>query len=134
MSIPFFGMEVGQDGPAVAIVAIGGDVDPFPKTHLRAGDMIYILGRVEQALICDKCTHEHGRYFIQGTFSTQARAEKECLDESYFVGPLVMDVCLPHDPMEWPGLYWPRKKPEQEHGNDTGSDASITQSPEHSAE
>jgi hypothetical protein len=102
MGVPFFGMEEGRCGPMVL-----GD-DPFPVTTIvETGDMIFILGRVEQALICDKCTHEHGRYLIQGLFSEQTLAEQNALDETYFIGPLPLNVGLPHDPMEWHGLYWP---------------------------
>lgn len=44
---------------------------------------------------------------VAGAFSTAAKAEAACRDETYFVGPLAIDEQLPDDEVMWPGAYYP---------------------------
>jgi hypothetical protein len=47
-----------------------------------------------------------------GVFETEKEAVAACRDENYFVGPAVCGACLPHEPVPWPGAYYPLKKSE----------------------
>lgn len=121
MGVPFFHHPVGQE---VSMAQYGdGMTDPFPITHLRTGQMIYLLGRRAEEMLCPKCTHKHGVYFIQGAFTEPSLAEAAALDETYFVGPLPLNMALPHELIEWHGLYWPL----QVRKDDTDPTTIITQ-------
>ena len=47
---------------------------------------------------------------FQGVFRVEALAIAACRDETYFIGPAVLDVSLPEAPMEWPESYYPMAK------------------------
>jgi len=81
-----------------------------PGPALEASDMLYVLGRREEGA-CAKCHHPCGKYHIQGIFTSARLAEDAALDETYFIGPLPVDVALPASLIEWAGLYWPRVPP-----------------------
>ncbi len=42
-----------------------------------------------------------------GVFSTEAIAA--CLNEYYFIGPVVLDEELPDETVAWPGCYYPKE-------------------------
>lgn len=44
---------------------------------------------------------------FQGVFSSQELAEAACKTSYYFVVPVNLDEQLPHDSVDWPGLYHP---------------------------
>jgi hypothetical protein len=45
---------------------------------------------------------------FQGVFSTERAAVVACRDHTYFVGPVELDVELPHETAaEWPGAFYP---------------------------
>lgn len=46
-------------------------------------------------------------YHIQGVTSEEKIAVEMCEDEHYFIGPLPLNTALPHDTIEWVGLYFP---------------------------
>lgn len=48
-----------------------------------------------------------GVYHIQGIFSDETKAVAACRDETYLVGPLPLNLSLPHDPVIWFGAYFP---------------------------
>ena len=64
---------------------------------------LYIVGRIT----------EHSWDF-QGVFSTEGNARNACRDESYFVGPCLLNEELPHETEEWPGIYFPLHKTRRE--------------------
>lgn len=47
---------------------------------------------------------------LQGVSLDEIVAVAMCQDESYFVGPLPINVLLSHNPIPWNGLYFPLKK------------------------
>lgn len=51
----------------------------------------------------------YSRYHIQGVATTREIAISMCRDETYLIGPLPVNVALPHDRTEWPGLHFPLK-------------------------
>lgn len=48
-------------------------------------------------------------WHIQGVALDEAIAVAMCRDADYFVGPLPINTLLPHNVVEWFGLYWPKK-------------------------
>lgn len=50
------------------------------------------------------------QWHIQGIFGQEDIAVSCCIDETYFVGPLPFNACLPHELIEWVGAYFPIKK------------------------
>jgi hypothetical protein len=67
--------------------------------------LIWIVGRRE-----DKGEHYPGEWHLQGVSDNEQTAIAMCRDENYFVGPLPVNVLLPHRTIEWIGLYWPKRK------------------------
>ncbi len=57
---------------------------------------------------------EKANYHIQGTASNEQMAIEMCLDETYFIGPLPINTALPHEVVEWVGLYFPLGQQEDE--------------------
>lgn len=50
-----------------------------------------------------------GVWEFAGVFDSEAAARDACRDETYFVGPAVLNERLPHESMtEWPGAYYPK--------------------------
>ena len=54
-------------------------------------------------------------YHIQGLAAGADSRESEqiaismCRDETYFIGPLPVNLAFPHERCEWPGMYFPLK-------------------------
>ena len=46
-------------------------------------------------------------WHLQGIATEKKIALEMCRDQTYFVGPLPVNVSLPHDTMEWVGCYFP---------------------------
>jgi hypothetical protein len=46
-------------------------------------------------------------WHLQGIATTESIAVEMCLDETYFIGPLPLDLALPHKTVQWVGLYFP---------------------------
>lgn len=44
---------------------------------------------------------------LQGVFDREAGAVRACRDETYFVGPVVLNQPQPHGSTPWPGAYYP---------------------------
>jgi hypothetical protein len=110
MGLALFLMRRGENGPAWC---------PLPglePLEVEAGEMIYLLGRREDRP-CPHCDCLVGAYHIQGVFTDPAVAVEAAVDADYFVGPLMVNVALPHHTVDWPGLWWPlRERPGDEHG------------------
>jgi hypothetical protein len=85
--------------------------------EIRVEKLLWILGRREEGT-CQAC--HAGKYHFQGTFTERALADENALDETYFVAPIPVNIALPHDPMEWSGLYWPRVEKPDNDPIDTG--------------
>lgn len=62
---------------------------------------LWIVGRV--------VTSEDGWEF-QGVFSEQVLAIAACKDETYFMGPAVLNEPFPHETTEWEGACYPKAK------------------------
>lgn len=59
------------------------------------------------------------RYMIQGLATTESIAVAMCRDETYYIGPMPVNYALPHERCEWPGLYCPLMKVEDEPASTT---------------
>jgi hypothetical protein len=59
-------------------------------------DSVWVVGRWKETT-----------WDLQGVFLTEAGAVEACRDETYFVGPLPLNVALPHETTSWPGAYYP---------------------------
>lgn len=46
-------------------------------------------------------------WHIQGVGTDEQSAINLCADESYFIGPLPIDVVMPHELINWTGAYYP---------------------------
>lgn len=100
MGLALFTLGAGEPGPAWC---------PLPNqapSEVETGDMIYLLGRREDRP-CPHCNDVVGAYHIQGVFTDPRLAVEAAVDEEYFVGPLMVNVALPHHTVDWPGLWWP---------------------------
>lgn len=74
-------------------------------------------------------------YHIQGIFvgdDAQRKAVACCIDEEYFVGPLPLNVALPHDETEWVGCYFPLKPEIPLTPERVENDAALPSSPKRS--
>ena len=47
---------------------------------------------------------------IQGVFDSEEEALKHCYTDSFFIGPLKLNVPLPMETVDWPGCYYPSEK------------------------
>lgn len=110
MGVPMFGFKSGFRGP---------ELDNWPSAPVEIGHMIFVLGRVEDVPCgCPPCVASgepcrRSRYYLQGIFTDEALAVEAAIDESYFVGPLPINGALPHDAVEWRGLYFPLAESKQ---------------------
>lgn len=51
---------------------------------------------------------QEGQWEFCGVFSARGAAEEVCLDGSYFVAPIELNVRVPDVSTEWPGAYYPK--------------------------
>lgn len=96
----------------------GPELHHWPDRPAEITGMIFVLGRRESAPCpCELCMRDrdeggqgclNGRYHIQGLFTTEEEALGAALDESWFIGPLPVNVALPEKTITWPGLYFPK--------------------------
>lgn len=47
---------------------------------------------------------------VAGIYFDKIKAELNCLDESFFVGPVEMNTPLPLKKTIWPGAYYPNSR------------------------
>ena len=74
---------------------------------METGQKVYIVGQILK-------TPEH-YWVIQGVFSTAEAAVERCRDDSYFVGPMVLDNIGPDEVEDkWPGAHYPTITPPAE--------------------
>jgi hypothetical protein len=50
---------------------------------------------------------ERSDWHIQGVTSREDIAIEMCEDETYFIGPLPLNMALPRQTVQWVGLYFP---------------------------
>jgi len=43
---------------------------------------------------------------FQGVFTDEIKASAICIDESYFIGPLILSEIYPDESVDWPGAYY----------------------------
>jgi len=64
--------------------------------------ILYVVGQykkeVDGGAACD----------FQGVFEDKEVAERFCIDETYFVGPVTLNESFPHSTVCWPGCYYPK--------------------------
>lgn len=63
---------------------------------------VYVVGRTEDPT---------KQWTIEGVYLSPQAAIAACLDETYFVGPVLTNHALPADRMVWPGQFRPHQKP-----------------------
>ena len=74
------------------------------KLVLRFRGKVWIVGR--------RLAGEN-EWLFQGVFFDEEQAYSACRDETYFIGPAVPNVPVPHDEQEWEGAYFPLANKEQ---------------------
>jgi hypothetical protein len=105
MGIPYYDFEPGRLGPPLSAEAVATSL----ALEVETGDMVYLVCRRED-YACPNCGIAAGRYHIQGAFTSAELAEAAAEDETYFVGPLPLNMAFPRHIFEWPGLYWPHHR------------------------
>lgn len=50
-------------------------------------------------------------WHLQGIASTEEQAIAMCADSHYIIGPIPVDMALPHNRVEWAGSYFPLGTP-----------------------
>ena len=50
-------------------------------------------------------------FSFMGVFTTAEQAIGCCSTIMHGVGPALLDVAVPHDPVKWPGFWWPLREP-----------------------
>jgi len=45
---------------------------------------------------------------MMGVFHSEELAEAACKDDTYFVGPLILNEVAPDERTPWPGAYYPK--------------------------
>ena len=73
------------------------------QTDVRLKTEVWFVGRRE--LQADGPSIYH----IQGIATDEVIAIAMCRDDTYFIGPLPVNVALPHERCEWPDMYFPLK-------------------------
>lgn len=51
-----------------------------------------------------------GGWEVQGLFASEEFAAGLCVDDTWFIGPVVVGVVVPVTTMEWVGCYRPRER------------------------
>lgn len=64
---------------------------------------LWIVGRINP--------ENHREWDFMGVFDSEPVAIAACLNENYFVAPIVLNHYTPDETIEWPGLYYPIKYP-----------------------
>lgn len=68
-------------------------------------------GTISKVWICGqarlKADYTVRTWEIVGVFSSQEKAIQACRDMDYFVGPMIMNQAMPHEPTEWEGSFYP---------------------------
>lgn len=88
-------------GLPIQMIAVGGVIIVTP-----ASGVMWLMGRREPPA----AQGLPGIWHIQGIFTDEELAKQNCLDENYFIGPLPINVALPHERIEWPGCYFPLRE------------------------
>lgn len=63
------------------------------------GTELWVVGKVHDPVM--------SAWEFQGVFATKDQAIAACRDGTYFIGPALLDVSLPHESDRWPGAYYP---------------------------
>lgn len=79
----------------------------YPISGGACGGFIWVVGRREPT--SDPLIKAD--WHIQGIATHENVAIEMCADENYFIGPLPLNTALPHDTIEWVGLYFPLREP-----------------------
>jgi hypothetical protein len=84
------------------------DIPPDPATpgilEHAADGIIFVVCRV--VLRPGRPVEVH----LQGIASDRKTAVAMCRDETYFIGPIPINVSLPEDRVEWPAIEYPLRK------------------------
>ena len=64
--------------------------------------VVFVVGQTMAVIDAGQCWDLHG------IFTDQSVAESQCLDASYFVGPIHLNERLPIERFDWPGCYYQR--------------------------
>ena len=62
-------------------------------------------------IVGQKVGDDRDAWEFQGVFSSEELADRACRSKRYFMAPAVLDVELPHDPVDtWEGARYTRSK------------------------
>jgi len=68
-------------------------------------EQVYVVGQVD---LDESGSAIAGQWTICGVFTQSDLARAACVDQTYFVGPLKLDVAITDRPDSWPGAYFPK--------------------------
>ena len=94
-------------GLPLEIIDLGGK--PFLLTE---PGVIYIVGRRHPR--SSNPDVDGYQWHLQGVATDRRLAEAMCRDREYFVGPPPVNCALPHDTIQWVGLYFPLRQKEND--------------------
>ncbi len=68
---------------------------------VNSGDILWLSGQIIE------WTPNGAIWEVQGIYSTRELAVETCLDDYWFVGPIVLNQEIPADPTVWAGCEYP---------------------------
>lgn len=91
----------------IAILAFAAGLLALYRTlrPTRTPSRVWICGR-----ILDPNEPGEPIWQFQGAYSSEQLAREACRDDSYFIGPAVVDQIAPVEEVEWDGAYYPLTK------------------------
>jgi len=63
--------------------------------------------KYQKVYVVGESLNDNGTWAICGVFSEEKKAVSECKGNKHFVGPIPMNISLPDELQNWPGLYYP---------------------------
>jgi len=63
------------------------------------GDKLWLVGQMMEP-----------RWEFYGVFETEEEATVQCLNEDFFIAPVIVGEEMPNATVSWPGAYYPKAK------------------------
>jgi len=71
-------------------------------------NLLYVVGKYIMS------TDDGLVWGLQGIFEEEVDAVNGCIESTYFVGPMPKNTLVPDEPIEWPGVYYPKLESKKE--------------------
>jgi hypothetical protein len=81
------------------------DAERFPTNETAPDGVVFIVCQ-----LIETGPNTPDQIHLQGITHDRRTAVAMCRDESYFIGPVPLNVLLPHRSMEWIGLEFPLRR------------------------